>query len=338
MVLKERDIQVGKLEFMEGFIQLSCFTHGLPLDQQRTSLVCGQGCSYEILNNIPRFVTLKNYASSFGLQWNMFRVTQLDSYTGLTISRDRITRIAGGTLEVFKGGKTLEVGCGAGRFTEIILEAGGWVFAIDLSEAVEANYLNCSKFEHYFVSQADILNLPVLPEQFDIVVCIGVIQHTPDPEMTMKALCSQVKPGGMLLIDHYSKDYPVTLVRRWLRSLLLGTRPDYSMHFIKRLVKLLWPLHQFIYHHRDFEISRRSIPVLMKWSPVVDYHYMYPELDEQKLYEWAVLDTHDTLTDRYKHLRSAEEIESALHSFGMVKVETTYSGNGVEARAWKPGR
>jgi hypothetical protein len=74
----------------------------------------------------------------------------------------------------------------------------------------------------------------------------------------------------------------------------------------------------------------------MKWSPVVDYHYAYPQLGKQRLYEWAVLDTHDTVTDRYKHLRSAEQIESALLSYGMTKIETAYAGNGVEARAWKP--
>jgi SAM-dependent methyltransferase len=298
--------------------------------------MCEQGCAYQVVNNIPRFVPVKNYASSFGLQWNTFRVTQLDSYTGLTISRDRLTRIAGGGLDVFKGQKTLEVGCGAGRFTELMLEAGASVFAIDLSEAVEANYQNCSKYKNYFIAQADIGKLPLSPEQFDIVVCIGVIQHTPDPEMTMKALCLQVKPGGMLLIDHYTEGYPVTPVRRWLRSLLLGEGEDDSMRFVQGLVKLLWPWHRFVYRHADKKNGQRGAAFLMKWSPVVDYHYSYPQLGEQGLYEWAVLDTHDTLTDRYKHLRSAEEIETTLRSYGMIKIETSYAGNGVEARAWKP--
>jgi hypothetical protein len=49
-----------------------------------------------------------------------------------------------------------------------------------------------------------------------------------------------------------------------------------------------------------------------------------------------MLDTHDTLTDYYKHLRSTEEIEAALRTAGMVDIETAYAGNGVEARARKP--
>jgi SAM-dependent methyltransferase len=219
-----------------------------------------------------------------------------------------------------------------------MLVAGASVFAVDLSSAVDANFQNCSAFENYFVAQADITSIPVAKEQFDIVVCVGVIQHTPDPEATMKALCSYVKPGGMLLIDHYSNDYPVTKSRQWVRSFLLGRSEEYSMRFTQSLVKLLWPLHQYVYNRRDKKNGYRGIEFLMKWSPVVDYHYMYPQLGEQRLYEWAVLDTHDTVTDRYKHLRSAEQIESTLRSYGMAEIKTEYAGNGVEARAWKPER
>ena len=323
---------------MEGFIQLICKKHGLPLSAKDNWLVCEQGCAYKILNGIPRFVPVSNYASSFGLQWNTFRTTQLDSHTGLTISRDRLARIAGGSLDVFKGKKTLEAGCGAGRFTELMLEAGASVLAIDLSSAVEANHKNCSNFEHYYVAQADIMNLSVATEQFDIVICIGVIQHTPDPDATMNVLCSHVKPGGMLLIDHYSHKYPATPVRRWIHSFLLERSEEYSMRFVQRLVKLLWPLHKAVYKRRDTKNGHRAISLLMRWSPVVDYHYAYAQLGEPRLYEWAVLDTHDTLTDRYKHFRSAEEIEATLRSFGMINIQVTYAGNGVEARAWKPER
>ncbi len=317
-----------------------CPEHQIELmsDPQNLSYVCPMGCKFEIKDDIPRFVPRDNYAKSFGLQWNQFRTTQLDSHTGLTISRDRLTRIAGGSLDVFHGKKTLEIGCGAGRFTELMLQAGADVFAVDLSSAVDANYKNCSHFEHYFVAQADLMELPVASEQFDIVICIGVIQHTPDPEATMQVLCSHVKPGGMLLIDHYSHSYPATPVRRWLRSLLLKRSEQYSVSLIQRLVKLLWPMHLFVYNRRHTRNGARAVEFLMHWSPVVDYHYTYPQLGEQRLFEWAMLDTHDTLTDRYKHFRSADEIEAALRSVGMTNIQTSYGGNGVEARAWKPER
>jgi SAM-dependent methyltransferase len=321
---------------MNSPVELICERHQKTLVVSNECLVCDSGCCYPILNNIPRFVFVNNYASSFGLQWNTFRTTQLDSHTRLTISRDRLTRIAGGSLDIFTKKKTLEAGCGAGRFTELMLKAGASVFAVDLSSAVDANYQNCSKFDHYFVAQADIMNLPVEPQQFDIVVCIGVVQHTPNPEETMRVLCSHVKPGGILLMDHYTYGYPVTPIRRWIRSFLLRENEEFSMRFVKRLVRLLWPVHKYLYANRDNRNFQKYIQLFLYWSPVVDYHYDYGQLGDQLLYEWALLDTYDTLTDQYKHLRNADEIEAALGSLGMTKVETIYAGNGVEVRAWKP--
>ena len=49
-----------------------------------------------------------------------------------------------------------------------------------------------------------------------------------------------------------------------------------------------------------------------------------------------LLDTHDALTDYYKHLRTREEIEASLRSCGLVDLEVSYGGNGVEARARMP--
>src|SRR4030088_2241779 len=45
--------------------------------------------TFPIVRHIPRFVPADTYASSFGFQWNKFRATQLDSRTGLPISRER---------------------------------------------------------------------------------------------------------------------------------------------------------------------------------------------------------------------------------------------------------
>jgi hypothetical protein len=44
---------------------------------------------YPIRSGIPRFVPESNYADNFGVQWNHFRQTQLDSHSGLPISSGR---------------------------------------------------------------------------------------------------------------------------------------------------------------------------------------------------------------------------------------------------------
>lgn len=316
-----------------------CPTHKQFLNDQcedgQNILACDCDCSFPIIRGIPRFVSGDRYVTSFGLQWNKYRTTQLDSHTGLTISRDRLTRLLGGSLDVVNGKKILEAGCGAGRFSEILLEAGAHLCAVDLSTAVDANYQNCSKFPNYSVCQASILELPFPPEQFDLVICIGVIQHTPNPEQTMTALCRQLKPGGLLVIDHYSHNYPATTSRRLLRALLLRLPEEMRIPICNTLTFFLWPLHRLFWRGNNLPFFGRLRHFFLRLSPLVDYHDAYPQLGPHFLKRWATLDTHDTLTDHYKHFRSADEIRNHLQQCGMINIEAYYAGNGVEARAWK---
>lgn len=316
--------------------QYRCPNHiSAELLQQYNKLICTEGCIFHINNNIPRFVEANNYATSFGLQWNKFSKTQLDSYTGTTISEDRLKRLCGGDLSVLKGKKVLEVGCGAGRFTEIMLAAGASVCAADISSAVEANYQNCKNYPNYSVCQANVYDLPFNYEEFDIVVCIGVIQHTPEPEKTINTLCNYVKPAGTLIIDHYTKGYPETFFRKKIRSFLLKKDVEYRFIYCKKLTKRLYPLHKVSWKLKKIPILSYLGRAVIYFSPVVDYHDIYPQLSDEQLYAWMFLDTHDTLTDHYKHTRSAEEIVSILEANSMEAIFTEYAGNGVEARCTK---
>ena len=322
--------------------ELLCLDHALPLatgDSDRnlanvSALSCARGCRVPVVGGIPRFVASENYAAAFGLQWNAFRKTQLDSHTGLTLSRDRLAGALGAPVDSLRDKSVLEVGCGAGRFTELMLAAGARVFACDISSAVDANLANCGAWPNYFVCQADARAIPVAPHSFEFVVCLGVIQHTPSPEETMAALARYVAPGGTLVIDHYGPDYPATSSRRALRSLLLRLPQPTAKKLSLRLARALLPLHRLGWNQKRGRWRWRR--QLRRFSPLVDYYEEYPELGEKLLGEWAVLDTHDTLTDYYKHLRSAEEIEACLRACGLVEIEVSYGGNGVEARGRMP--
>lgn len=323
--------------------QLCCLPHAQPLVvspagervENSAALTCSSGCSIPVTRHIPRFVDSSNYAAAFGLQWKAFRKTQLDSFTGRGISRSRLTRCFGGSMEVTRGKSVLEVGCGAGRFTEILLNDGAHVFACDLSQAVEANYENCHELsDNYFVCQADARKLPVDEHSFDFVMCLGVIQHTPSPEETIAALARYVKPGGTLVIDHYSPAYRQNFLQRKLRRLLIRLPAPIAKPLALGLSRSLLPLHRLTW--KDRRGLGRLRALLLSHSPLVDYHDAYAELGEPLLSEWSVLDTHDTLTDYYKHLRTSEQIEACLRSCGLVELEVSYGGNGVEARARMP--
>jgi SAM-dependent methyltransferase len=297
------------------------------------------GCLFPIRKGVPRFVPASNYADGFGIQWNRFRKTQLDSYTGTTISRDRLSRCIGSPLEQLRGARVLEIGCGAGRFTEVLLNAGANVVAMDLSGAVDANYLNCWGRKGYFCCQADVLSLPVAQGAFDMVVALGMLQHTPSPERVIKALTAVVRPGGMVVVDHYLALPPA---KRWLaaltpravlRQIMIRLPAPVAFQLSTLIVRALLPIHRMLW--RRGRVVDRVRAIWCKASPVFDYYNAYPELGSH-LIEWALLDTHDGLTDRYKHLRTPDEISIALRDAGLEAIEAQVGGNGVEARARRP--
>ncbi len=312
-----------------------------PLDHQslaraHDALACAAGHAFPVEAGIPRTVTRsRDYADAFGLQWKTYRTTQLDSRTGVPLSRNRARRCLGEAawqrLHAGPPASVLEVGCGAGRFTEVLLELpNAYVTSIDYSDAAEANQETCPASERHQIIQADVMKLPFAPGQFDIVFCLGVIQHTPSPEATIAKLYDQVKPGGLLVFDHYT--YTLARIKAaWLYREVLRRMPrEKGLKATEMLVRAFLPLHRAV---------RRVYPlqaILSRVSPLQTYYHAYPQLGDELQAEWAFLDTHDTLTDWYKHLRTKGQIERTLKALGADEIVLSRGGNGIEARCRRP--
>src|SRR5438105_4519762 len=260
--------------------EFCCPFHGEVLTEKGYSLFCPRREEFPVREGIPRFVGQKTYADAFGTQWKRYRLTQLDSYTGVPITEERLRRCLGGDLwENLSGKQVLECGCGAGRFTEILLKRGALVTSIDLSDAVEANQLNFPQSRRHRVAQADILHLPFKPQQFDLVLCSGVIQHTPVPEVSVAALSEHVKQGGALIIDHYTyKLSEFTKSAAVLRHFLKRLSPTTGLQWTERIVNTLLPLHK--------RVQRSRLPqmLLSRISPVLCYYQTYPQLGDEMQY------------------------------------------------------
>lgn len=289
------------------------------------------GVIYPIVNNIPRFVPSENYAAAFGSQWNQFSKTQLDSYTGLSISEPRLTRCMRCDLSNLKGKLILEAGSGAGRFTEILLKNGAILHSFDYSSAVDANAINNGHSDHLTLVQADIRHIPFPKSSYDYVVCLGVLQHTPNPEESIRSLWEMVKPGGRLVIDHYRWNLGLVLptplggaesLYRWL---ILKTPPKSRFKIVKAITDFWFPVHWMF--RKSLIIQR----ILRRLSPVHFYFSDYKLRDKQMYYEWALLDTHDGTTDHYKHYRTVAQIQSILEEIKAVDIQVSAGGNGVEA-------
>jgi SAM-dependent methyltransferase len=285
-----------------------------------------------VVAKIPRFVSRDPYAEAFGAQWKRYRRTQLDSYTGFPLSRDRARAVLGETLwSTLSGKNVLECGCGAGRFTEVLLSAGARVTSIDLSDAVEANGEGFPPDEGHRIAQADIMRLPFAPFSFDVVFCLGVIQHTPSPEATLESLYQQVRAGGTLAVDHYSHSLShYTKTALPLRYYYRRLPPDRGLPAIEHLVDRLLPL------HRAVRRQPWAQAILSRFSPVLCYYRKFPQFSDELQREWALLDTHDSLTCWYRHSRSRRALRRTLEVLGAEEILCEYGENGVIARARRP--
>ncbi|KRC82775.1 methyltransferase [Sphingomonas sp. Root241] len=291
-------------------------------------LVAGDA-RYPIRDFIPRFVPASNYADNFGMQWNLFKRTQLDSHSGLTLTADRFWGATGWTVEDLAGEWVLDAGCGSGRFAEIALSSGANVVAIDYSSAVDACYQNLSEHPNLDVVQADIYALPFASNSFPYVYSLGVLQHTPDVHRAFRALTEAVKPGGRLCVDYYWKRLRTMLLPKYaLRPITRRVPEERLLAFLQRHLGKLLAASGFV--GRVPLIGRG----LQRLVPVANYSGIYP-LSEAQLREWALLDTFDNLAPRYDNPQSAVTARRWLEEAGFDDVEVLQVAHLV-ARGVKP--
>lgn len=334
---------------------LVCPSHQVPLTAEKEfstasgvpwpdgAMCCAEGCRFNIRGGILRFVGNDTYASSFGVQWNRYPRTELDSFTGKQYSRQRLERCLGAPLESLRGKTVLECGSGAGRFTELLVQSCETLTCLDLSSAVDANLKNCRPLSPYLLIQGDINSSPLPKQFFDVVICLGVIQHTSNPEQTISNLANHVKPGGSLVIDHYTRDRGSVArnVFRYLdyldmaypiREVLRRMKPERAVRLTKSLTALLDPI------RRQTSKSVVLDRIARRLFPTACYYTKFPDLDPRIVYEMNELDTCDWLTDYYKFFRSPAQIRATLERLGMDVMSCGLGGNGVEACARVPLR
>jgi 2-polyprenyl-3-methyl-5-hydroxy-6-metoxy-1,4-benzoquinol methylase len=286
----------------------------------------GGRSQYEIRDGIPRFVLQDNYAQSFGLQWNVHAKTQLDSYTGVSVSRERLFGVTGWAKDL-SGQRVLEAGSGAGRFTEILSQTGAEVYSFDFSRAVEANARNNGANERLNLFQASIFDMPFPEATFDKVLCLGVIQHTPDPERAFRCLTRQVKPGGELAIDVYARRLSALL--HW-RFLLRPITRRMDKHVLYRIISVGTPV------LLPIAVALRKLlgNPGARLMPVAEFSYL--PLTRSLHRDWAILDTFDWYSPQYDFPQSLRTVTRWFADAGFVDVTVRYGPNGVVARGRKP--
>jgi len=298
-----------------------------PLMAADASLRCANcQAAYPVRDGIARFVPAENYSNSFGLQWNRHRRTQLDSAVGKPISENRLYQATGWPREL-RGQRILEAGSGAGRFTEVLCRTGADVFSFDYSSAVDANQQNNGAHSNLHLFQGDIFRIPLREAWFDHVLCLGVLQHTPDPEKAFMALARHVKPDGDLVIDVYRRSLAAALQWKYvLRPITRRMAPSRLYAIVETIAPPLVSPTRWL--------RRIAGRVGARVSPIVEYSHL--GLSPEQNVQWAVLDTFDMYSPAYDRPQTADTVRDWFNSAGFAQIEVFNGLNGVVGRGRRP--
>lgn len=293
----------------------------------RTGLLRSGSRRVEIRNFIPRFCAESSYADSFGYQWRKFKSSQMNT-AGKALSFARFytrTRWKPGEL---RGKDVLEVGCGAGRFTEVLLEAGANVVSFDLSNAVDVCYEH-NRHPRLFLFQGDLFDLPLKEGSFDFVFCYGVLQHTPDALGAFRVLVRYLKMGGRISADNYVFRFlsPFCTPKYVWRAVTKRVRPEILSKVIEAYVPLYLPVDTWI---KRIPVVGKAISALI---PIPGWNYHDLDLSEEVRLEWAVLDTFDALSARHDHPKRKKEFELACREVGLSEFTVLLEGGGLVVNA-----
>lgn len=103
-----------------------------------------------------------------------------------------------------KGVRALDVGCGGGLLSEALARAGASVTAIDLAPAVldvaRLHLHESGVSVDYREVSAEALATE-MPATFDVIACMEMLEHVPDPASVIRACATLLKPGGMLFLS-----------------------------------------------------------------------------------------------------------------------------------------
>lgn len=135
------------------------------------------------------------------------------------------------------GTRLLDVGCGGGLLCEAMAQRGATVSGIDMGEAplsvAKLHQLESGVEVDYRQSTAEAL-AEQEAESYDIVTCLEMLEHVPDPQSVIQACAKLVKPGGDLYfstLNRNPKSYLFSIIgAEYVLKLLPKGTHDYSKY------------------------------------------------------------------------------------------------------------
>ncbi|HEY1326152.1 MAG TPA: bifunctional 2-polyprenyl-6-hydroxyphenol methylase/3-demethylubiquinol 3-O-methyltransferase UbiG [Casimicrobiaceae bacterium] len=113
------------------------------------------------------------------------------------------------TVGGLAGRSVIDVGCGGGILAESLAMRGASVTAIDLSEkalgVARLHQLESGVEVDYRLASAEAM-AAATPASFDVVTCLELLEHVPQPASTVAACAALVRPGGRVLFSTINRN------------------------------------------------------------------------------------------------------------------------------------
>lgn len=130
-----------------------------------------------------------------------------------------------------QGVKAIDVGCGAGILTEALAQQGALMTGLDMSyEALQAGKLHAQQggLNINYVQQAVEEFAAQHEGEFELVTCMEMLEHVPDVDSVLSALCRMLRPGGVLVLSTINQTamaqlQMIEVVENWMQWLPRGT-------------------------------------------------------------------------------------------------------------------
>ena len=114
------------------------------------------------------------------------------------------------SMAPLKGQKVLDVGCGGGILTDAMARAGAQALGIDLAtKSLKVAQLHALEAQTPNVQYREVAVEALAaeqPESFDVVTCMEMLEHVPNPASIVKACAQLVKPGGYVFFSTLNRN------------------------------------------------------------------------------------------------------------------------------------
>ncbi len=266
--------------------------------------------TYEITNGIPRFVKDEGSSDKCGWQWNKWaRVQFEDENIGRPMegySKNMFSTITEFNKSEIQNKLVLDIGCGSGRFADIVSNMGAITIALDYSNAIDAAKDNVTNKNVLFI-QGDALSLPIKNEVIDFSYSIGVLHHTPNPKKGVEEAYRVLKKDGIFAISVYSKESLYTFS---------------SVTFWRKIFKAMWPLfghYPPLIYSRIFGTINHYLGLISKYL-TYPIRLFFPTMVLSDI-RWSILDTFDAVTTSFQSGHTIYEVFNWFTSTGFKEIK-----------------